>query len=178
MATAGIQNRFNQPGYLVYRSLEDLLIKAANQKEYAQQFDQVTSFFGDDIQPQLLSSQLQIFSDYFKPICEGGQKIILLKECVAYLRELSSAHKEFYSEVCTIARLILVMPATNATSERSFSAMRRVKTYLRSTMHQQRLNHLMFLSIHKDKLDSLDIKTTANEFVQGSEHSLSYFGKF
>ena len=61
-----------------------------------------------------------------------------------YLRELASAHKEFYSEVCTIAQLILVMPATNATSKRSFSAKRRVKTYLRSTMHQQRLNHLMF----------------------------------
>ena len=31
--------------------------------------------------------------------------------------------------------------ATNATSERSFSALQRVKTYLRSTTKQERLNH-------------------------------------
>ncbi len=40
------------------------------------------------------------------------------------------------------------MPATNASSERSFSALRRVKSYLRSTMLQERLNYLsMFIKI-------------------------------
>ena len=33
-------------------------------------------------------------------------------------------------------KLILVAPATNATSERSFSTPRRLKTYLRSTMYE------------------------------------------
>ena len=49
------------------------------------------------------------------------------------------------SEVVKLLTLILVMPATNAVSERSASALRRVKTYLRTTMHQDRLNHLMVL---------------------------------
>ena len=35
--------------------------------------------------------------------------------------------------------ILLVIPATNATSERSFSALRRIKSYLRSTMTQDRL---------------------------------------
>ena len=47
-------------------------------------------------------------------------------------------------EVMTIMKLIMMMPATN---ERSFSAMCRVKSYLRSTMKQERLNHLMFLNV-------------------------------
>ncbi len=34
----------------------------------------------------------------------------------------------------------VVSPATNALSERSFSALRHLKTWLRSTMHQTRLN--------------------------------------
>ena len=76
------------------------------------------------------------------------------------------------------AQLILVMPATNAASERSFSAMRRLKTYLRSTMHQSRLNHLMLLQINKEKIDNLNINVVANEFVKGSEHRLQVFGKF
>ena len=33
------------------------------------------------------------------------------------------------SEVCTLAKLMLVMPATNAFSECSFSALKRVKTF-------------------------------------------------
>ncbi|KAI0207300.1 hypothetical protein LSAT2_008046, partial [Lamellibrachia satsuma] len=52
-------------------------------------------------------------------------------------------------------KLILVMPATNATSERSFSALRRVKTYSRTTKTQARLNHLMLLYVHKDKTSAL-----------------------
>jgi len=64
------------------------------------------------------------------------------------------------------------MPATNAASKRRFSAMRRLKTYLQSTMHQSRLNHLMLLNINKEKIDDLDTNTIADEFVQGSEHRL------
>ena len=44
---------------------------------------------------------------------------------------------------------MLVMPATNAVSERSFSALKRVKTYLRSNTGEVRLNHLMLLHVHK-----------------------------
>lgn len=70
------------------------------------------------------------------------------------------------------------MPATNSTSERSFSALRRVKDYLRNTMSQERLNHLMILHVHKDTTDTLDLKSIANEFVGESEHRASIFGTF
>ena len=65
--------------------------------------------------------------------------------------------------------------ATNAVSERSFSTLRRIKTYLRSTMSQQRLNNLMLLAVHQYKLDLIQV---ANEFVEQSEHRLAIFGKF
>ena len=77
-----------------------------------------------------------------------------------------------------IAKLILVMPPTNAISERSFSALRRVKIYLRSTMKQTCLNHLMILHVHKEKTDSLNLHDNGNEFVRCSEHRLSVFGHF
>ena len=52
-----------------------------------------------------------------------------------------------------LTKLILVMPATNASSERSFSMLRCMKTYLRSTMKQERLNRIMTLHIHKELTD-------------------------
>jgi hypothetical protein len=75
-------------------------------------------------------------------------------------------------------KLLLVMPATNATSERSFSALRRVKTYLRSSMGQMRLNNLMVLHVHKDLTDALDLNEVGNEFVGNKEVRMRLFGKF
>ena len=69
------------------------------------------------------------------------------------------------------------MPATNAVSERSFSATRHLKTYLRSSMHQSRLNHVMLLNINREKVHQLDIDVIADEFVVGSEQRLCQFGK-
>jgi len=69
------------------------------------------------------------------------------------------------------------MPATNATSERSFSALRRIKSYLCSTMSQQRLNNLMLIYVHKDKTDMLDLRKTGQEYVSGREGRRT-FGDF
>lgn len=73
-----------------------------------------------------------------------------------YFHSLTSPHRLLFSQVCVLVQLILVMPATNATSERSFSALRKVKTYLWNTRTQQRVNNLMVLHIHKDITDSLN----------------------
>ena len=70
--------------------------------------------------------------------------------------------------VMKLVRLVLHMPATNAISERSFSAMRRIKTYLRSTMRQERLNAVMVLHVHKTRTDNLDLKCICKDFISKS----------
>ena len=77
-----------------------------------------------------------------------------------------------------ISGFILIMPATNSTSERSFSALRRLKTYLRNTMSQEKLNNLIVLHVHKDMTDSLDLRSICKEFVGDSEHRHRVFGTF
>ena len=54
-----------------------------------------------------------------------------------------------------------------------FSVHRRVKTYLRSIMSQNRLNHLMMLAVYKEITDKLDLVECAKEFVSGNEHRIS-----
>ena len=70
------------------------------------------------------------------------------------------------------------MPATNAASERSFSTMERVKGYLRSTMQQTTLNHLMIINIYKDIVKVMDLSDVARAFVGSSENQLRVFGRF
>ena len=75
------------------------------------------------------------------------------------------------SENSTLGKLLLVMPATNAVSELgSFSALKRVKTYLRSTTGDSRLNHLMMLHVHKEKTDALTLVDVANDFAGEKEN--------
>ena len=102
----------------------------------------------------------------------------MLSDVIYFFKTLTPAKQDLLSEVCTLLRLLLVTPASNAVSKRSFSALRRVKTYLRSTMNQERLNHLMMLHIHRELTDQLNLVETANEFICGNEHRLTLFGKF
>ncbi len=125
--------------------------------------------------PELDASQLKLQLSNLATYFQKSDITVSLKECLTYLRNLSPAAKSFYSEVCAVARLILVMPATNAVSERSFSVMRRLKSYLRSTKGRARLNHVMVLNIYKEQLNLI---ATAIELVSGSEHRLRFFGKF
>ena len=84
----------------------------------------------------------------------------------------------FMSQVIVVTKLLLVAPATSAVSERSRSALRRTKTWLRTTMTQKRLSNCMLLRVHKEQVDNLNIIDFANEFGCANESKLSTFGKF
>lgn len=62
-------------------------------------------------------------------------------------------------------RIALTIPVTVASAERSFSKLKLLKNYLRSTMTQARLNHLALLSIEKEIAQSLNYSTVINEFA-------------
>ena len=172
LAIGSIEDRFDQPGYRIYQNLEQLLILAANKGDFSALLKEVTSFY-DEIDRNELATQLEILGNSFI-----GTQAVTLKEILTFVRNLSEGQRVFFSQVCLIISFIVVMPATNATSERSFSTMKRIKTYLRSTMGQARLNHLMTLNIYKSKLDELNLHAIANDFVYGNEHRLKIFGNF
>jgi len=65
------------------------------------------------------------------------------------LNEVQS-YKVGFEELKKVIELIVVIPVSSASAERSFSTMRRVKTYLRSTMKSSRLNDLTLLSIERE----------------------------
>ena len=61
-------------------------------------------------------------------------------------------------------KLILTVPATNAVSERSGSALRRFKTYLRSSMTHELLSSCLVIATCKEKVDKLKLLEVANQF--------------
>ena len=79
---------------------------------------------------------------------------------------LDCSRKIAMSEVIKVAKVLLVMPATIAMSEISFSTMKRVKTYLRSTTTDSTMNHLMMFHVHKERVDNTSMIDVANEFLE------------
>jgi hypothetical protein len=178
LAIACVTDRFQNSGdYKIYCKSCVLILSAVNDLpfEESDEFKHVVGFFGADFDPEILATQLRTFGVFFRST--GTDNTPTFKDIVDFCRTLDSHHRLFYSEIFRLLKLIIAMPATNATSERSFSCLRRVKTFLRSTMQQKRLNHLMILQAHKERLDQLDISAVANDFVSKSERRLFIFGK-
>ena len=70
-----------------------------------------------------------------------------------------------YPNVDIALRMCVCTPASNCSGERSFSCLRRVKNYLRTTMTEQRLNDLALLNIEADFLRKLDCEDLINDFA-------------
>jgi len=89
------------------------------------------------------------------------------------------AYKTTLSEVHKLLRLFLTIPLTS-TAERTFSVLRRVLTYLRSTMTEQRLNNCLLLHTYKDLTDNIDLLAIAKEFIAVgvTNERRNYFGVF
>ena len=67
------------------------------------------------------------------------EKQVAIKDTIKIISSLNASQKMLVSEVFKLVKLILLVPATNAVSERSPSTLRRAKSYLRSSMTQERL---------------------------------------
>ena len=72
-----------------------------------------------------------------------------LNACCDVLKNMVPAMRAMFPHVEALIRLLLVNPASSATAERSFSSLRRLKTYLRSTCEQRRLNNVAICHVHK-----------------------------
>ena len=171
-----IESRFDQPGFRSYRSIESLLLKASKKEDLSAELDELCKTYKDDFDREVLYTQLQILGSNFNGDCK--RKDITIFDVRNYLVSLSASQLSLISQVKRLMQLLLVMPATNASSERSFSALRRVKSYLRSSMTQKRLNHLMLLHVHKEHTDELNMKSVVNDFIDASEHRAKIFQKY
>lgn len=173
---AAILARFDQADYKVYINLQELLLKAVAQTNYESEIETVLNTYGDDLDEFALRTQLELLPRIASK--NRYQSKMSIQDLFELVKSLDKPHQILLSQVIVVFKLILVMPATNAVSERSFSSLKRIKTYLRATTSEVRLNSLMLLHIHKERTDSLDLIKIANNFVATKEVRKDVFGTF
>ena len=108
------------------------------------ELQQMSSFFSSDLHKFKLKTQLKTLT-YI-----ADEKQVRVKDAITIISSLNASQKLLVSEMLKLVELILVVPVTNAISERSCSTLHRFKTYRRSSMTQERLSSCLILATYKD----------------------------
>lgn len=161
-----VKDRFNQPGFEMYKNLQDLVMCAIKGENFHPLLSpDFIELYCDDVDISRLTVQLDILAGSFQ---SSGLSAPTFSDCIQWFLSKKDLHR-MLSEVKILFKLLLVLPATNAISERSFSTLRRLKTYLRASMRGERLNDLMMLNIYKEHNDSIDPQAIIRSYVGNSE---------
>ena len=107
----------------------------------------------------------------------SSHSTLTLNKCATVLGDMMPFMRAMFPLVESLVRLLLVNPAFSATAERSFSSLRRLKTYLRSTCGQRRLNSLAMCHIHKNILDTVNVTELMKEFIFARDSRAIVFGQ-
>ena len=135
-------DRFSSVGHLIPLQLVDPnLFSDFSAKFPSEKFEMVQVYY-----PMILKEKLktELITLYSKSDFQKSKSSLALFQ---FLTENSLRHT--FSEVCQLLDIALTTPLVSAESERCFSTLNRIKTFLRNTMTNERLNALAALSIQK-----------------------------
>ena len=151
-----IKDSFNQKDYQIYVHLQEILMKVFKEQDWENDLLIVIQNYGvNEYDNPSLKTQLLLLPEIAQ--FYGLDSTMQLPEMIALFQNLDTIKRMLVWEVIKLVKLVLVMPATNAVSDKSFSSLKRIKTYLCSATANNRLNHLLILHIHKLLTERLDL---------------------
>ena len=177
LGSGEIERRFKQSDFNVIQDLESVLLNAANGEKYSPE-EALMTYLKEDIDKDRLLNQLAMLADMIKTAFSSTEmKRVTTLRTIADAMNESDIYKKMLGEVDKALKIYITFPVTTSTAERSYSSLRRLKTFLRSTMTQSRLNNLLLLYIHLPETNSPNLKVIAQEFVSVNSCRLHHFGK-
>ena len=133
-------------------------------------FDSIAKFFA--IYGSFLESGISVLeSEFFRrqlkwPKSAPSERLSTVAEA------LQSCDSSMCENIKILLQIFVTLPMSSATAERSFSALRLLKTYLRSTMREERLNGLALMFIHKTI--PLSYESIIEKYVKLHNHKLKF----
>ncbi|KAK9048261.1 hypothetical protein SSX86_032776 [Deinandra increscens subsp. villosa] len=158
MALSQITTRFEQMehfesifGFMfdaskLYYLDDDLLKTSCLNLELALTHDKDSDIDGND-----LFIELEILQGMLPRVAYEGERPWTSIKIMEFAKKM-----DMFPNVLLAYKILLTIPVTVASAERSFSKLKLLKTYLRSTMTQERLNGLAILSIESSFLANVD----------------------
>ena len=166
LLVAELDRRFNQPGMNKQLVIERVLTGTVEPND----IDVIMNSYSVFI-PSRSSLIRQLES--LKDLCDGDQSN--LSDVLSKLRDVHQKKLDvLFKDVLILARIYLACPVTSVECERSFSVMRRLKTWLRRTTGQSRLNHELILVVHSAR--PVDLDGVIGDFVRLNDQRKDDFG--
>lgn len=119
---------------------------------------------------------IQLYADTFLINIEALKaEMTVLKNCVGKANKdinisdiisQSVINKTTFPNSYKLLQIAITLPISSASCERSFSTMRRIKNWLRSTMVQDRLSFLALINIENEITKTLNLDDVMEEFIK------------
>ncbi|XP_023224120.1 uncharacterized protein LOC111628369 [Centruroides sculpturatus] len=116
-------------------------------------------WYSGDIDTEELDEELL----QFKLICKS-QNLTLPSDMLQFIKSTKIVSTFPNTEI--LLRIYLTLPISNASGERSFSVLKRVKNYLRNSLSESKLNSLAVLYIEQNALDNINYDEIIDNFAE------------
>lgn len=80
------------------------------------------------------------------------------------IETLNNVSVDFFPNIWCLMSILVTLPVSTASSERSFSTLKRLKSYLRNSTSENRLTGLALMSIHRSI--TIDTEEVINNFAK------------
>ncbi|XP_063913276.1 uncharacterized protein LOC135129937 [Zophobas morio] len=135
------------------------VIGACFQRLYFEIIDNITSH---------MDTRFQNFSNLeFLELVDFNSHTVVSESALECLKRKYSVYFDFHSlrselfvmyNTEGLNKNTLTIPATSVSTERSFSALKRIKTFMRNSTRQERFSHLALLSIEKELIQEMALQ--------------------
>lgn len=113
----------------------------------------------------VLEGELSIWKAKWSREKEEGMKI---PNCA--IEVLKCCDEDIFPTVRTLLQILITLPVSVASAERSFSSLKLVKSWLRTRMVEERLNGLCLLYIHRDI--EVNVENVIERYAKGGKRRL------
>ena len=120
-------------------------------EEAAGFYNDIVTSYSTDVTLKLLRAEIMQWCMHWQK-CEIAQQPLPVSAIDAF----SKCDEHFYPVIRKLLHILCTLPVSVATAERSFSNLRRLKTWTRSTMGEDRLTGLALMHAHRDIDISVD----------------------
>ncbi|KAL4089149.1 hypothetical protein QTP88_024217 [Uroleucon formosanum] len=150
--------RFEENNLYVLNCMQDILL---NDMPNNNSFKEINKMYGFD--EYNLKAETTILNRMYKTVHDQNN----VQSKINFIA--SENYKAGFPTLTRLIQLFITIPTNSASCERSFSCLRRLKTYLRTTMGQSRLNSLGILQIERERSSLIDKDKVIDKFSAAAE---------
>lgn len=177
----------------VYPILEIALLKLQERFEYLTEVKNIYGFLFDLHSPSISLDQCQRLENELTSAQDNSKDVyatnlfdeiksfqVLIdddgkKSPLAFLNKIQEfGLVPIYPNLTTALKIFLTLPVTVAAAESSFSKLKIIKNYLRTTMGQERLTNLAMISIESELLNCISQESVMQNFAEAKARQVIF----